>query len=143
MTIQEFAEKYRLKICRDSCGDPIIAGKKLASDMPERPEYHSHVYEGFADGRLGLCLMYPHVKRWNATQRRMLVAEFIRKQGGETEGCYSFDPEAPAQARLALSLAGIRAKRINSSAQLAALAKGRVQFVAGVEKQDFPDTEAA
>lgn len=40
MNIQEFAERFRLKVTRDECGDPIIAGR------------HGHLYEDD-----GLCMM--------------------------------------------------------------------------------------
>jgi hypothetical protein len=135
-SIKAFAEQHRLKVKTDSCGDSFIAGKTFCPDMVtvvkrriakgikrDLKEYSSHIYDGFADGRLGLCLLYATKKRWNAAQKLMLAAGFIGRQFGDTEGCFTFDPENPAQVTLALSLARIKRKRIPSPSQAAVLAR--------------------
>jgi hypothetical protein len=124
MDIREFAEKYRVKVKRDHCGDEIVPGKPFCTDLPDGPENRCHIYDVSGAGQLGICLLYSHAKRWNAAQRAMLGAGFIPQQIGDTEGCYSFDLESDAQAKLALKLARIKRRRIPSAAQLAAAAKG-------------------
>jgi hypothetical protein len=145
--IKQFAEKRSLKAKQDSCGDTFIPAKsfcydtvatvkkRIAKGIKRDPkEYSSHIYDGFTDGRLGLCLMFPHKKRWNSSHRQMLAAGFTQQQAGDSGGCYKFDPGNTAHVKLALSLAGIKRKKQISPAQVAALAKGRAQFVRTEEK---------
>jgi hypothetical protein len=53
MDLNEFAEKYRLTIKRDSCNDEVIAGKPRNL---KRPEDRCHIYVHSAD-RFGLAMM--------------------------------------------------------------------------------------
>ena len=80
--------------------------------MPKRVEYRSHVYDGFADGRLGLCLLLTTKKRWTWARKKLLASGFTIKQDGETEGCALFDPANPEQVRLAFKLAGIHPRKV-------------------------------
>jgi len=147
LDIKEFAEKHSLKAKQDSCGETFIPGKSFCHDTVaaakkriakgvkrEPKDYSSHIYDGFADGRLGLCLMFPHKRRWNSAHREMMAAGFIQRQAGDSGGCYKFDPENAAQVALALSLAGIKRRKRISAAHAAALAKGRAQFVRAEDK---------
>jgi hypothetical protein len=140
LDIKEFAEKHRLKTKTDSCGDSIIPGKAFCRDATDKAkkriaqgvkrepkEYSSHLYDGFSDGWLGLCLMFPHRRRWNAAYRLATSAGFTLRQTGESGGCWKFDPENPAHVKLVLSLAGIKPKRIATPTQVAALAKARLK----------------
>jgi hypothetical protein len=142
MDLKTFAEKYRVHTRIDSCGDTIIPGKQFCKDMPTtrqvngRPEpiveYRSHIYDGFADGRLGLCLLLATIRRWTHARKTLEAAGFTIKQNGDQEGCALFDPDNPIQARLALKLAGIKTRRHipnPSPAQLAA----RQKFLANAE----------
>jgi hypothetical protein len=74
MDIKAFAEKYRVKVRRDDCGDEIIPGRQLAATS-DRTENRSHVCGASDDARLGICLFYPTAKRWNFTQRLMIAAD--------------------------------------------------------------------
>jgi hypothetical protein len=134
--LKAFAEQHRLKVRLDSCGGSFIGGKTFCPAMVtvakkriakgikrDLKEYSSHIFDGLADGRLGLCLMCSTKKRWNAAQKAMQCAGFIALLIGDTEGFYTFDPENPAQVTLALSLARIKRKRIPSPSQAAVLAR--------------------
>jgi hypothetical protein len=126
-TIQQFAEHYRLRTRRDECGVEIITGKlKLPrTSAPDRIEYASHVYDGFDDGSLGVCLFYPTARRWNAARRTLVAAGLTVKQDGDIEGCLTFDPASRQQVRAAMKAARIRPRREAkepSPAQLAARA---------------------
>jgi hypothetical protein len=135
MNLTEFVDQYRVKTNRepklDDCAGEIIPGKQFCTDMPDRPEYRSHIYDGFDNGRLGLCLMYMGARKWNAAQRHMVTAGFLPRQVGDTEGCYTFDPANVSQVKLAMKLAGIKHAQMRSPAQIKAatdaLAKARAK----------------
>lgn len=108
MTIHDFATKYRLKIRRDpDDGTDIIPG---------RPGF-SHIYE-YSDTELGVMYVsYNNVfeparpRVWNAHSRKALAAGMTLRQNGDAEGAFSFDPANPVQAKLAIRIAGVKAKR--------------------------------
>ncbi len=52
--------------------------------------------------------------------RQALAAGMVLRQSGDAEGCFSFDPANQQQARLAIRMAGTRAKRQMSDEQRAA-----------------------
>jgi hypothetical protein len=122
MSLQQFAEGTRTHIRRDGCADLVIPGKNRAA-LLDRAEYRGHVYDGFSDGSLGLCLMYPTKKRWNNARRKLLAVGFVVRQNGDAEGCATFDPANGQQARLALQLAGVKHRRVLSPAQQAQCAR--------------------
>lgn len=117
--IERFAEQYRLKVRRDSCGDEIIPGKPHKAD---RPEDRNHIYE-HSDGRLGVYLSFPSARSWNARRTTALAAGFVLNQNAQTEGTLLFSPENEQQARLAIRLAGIKRIRKSTPEQLARLAE--------------------
>jgi hypothetical protein len=118
VTIQEFAAQHHVKIRRDDCGHPVLRGKTL-----------NHIYDGFADGRLGISVSCPTQRRWASMKHKLLPAGFVVKQDALTEGCLTFDPTDKAQVRLALRIAGIHARRCAPSAkQVAARAAFSAQF---------------
>jgi hypothetical protein len=125
MTIKLFAEKYRARVKLDSCRDEIIPGKQFCKDLQSLVEYRSHIYEGFNDGRLGICLMFKTARKWTATKKILIAAGFIIKQNGDSEGCATFDPSSEAQARLALRVARVKTIRAATPRVMAALAKAR------------------
>ena len=111
MNLEQFADNYRLKISRDSCGANIIQGK------------YSHIFDGYADGRLGVLFVAPTKRHWNNARKKMEAAGLVTKQNGDTEGALSFDPADKAQVRLALKLARVSPRRVAtppSPAQIAA-----------------------
>jgi len=98
--------------------------------MPPRPEYTSHVYEGFADGRLGVCLMFVTKQKWNRARKALLALGCKVKQDGDTEGCLTFDPANEVQATAVIRFAGLKRRRIASPAQLAVLEAARAKKAA-------------
>ena len=99
-----FAEKYRLRVRRDECGDPIVVGKL--------GELYQH-----DDGLVGLVLMSPNgddPKLDNTLRSRMRKAlreglELV--QQGDYESSLLFNPQDHAQAKLAIRLVGVKPKR--------------------------------
>jgi hypothetical protein len=85
MTLEQFAEQYRVRIRRDSCGEEIISGKKFCHDMPKRVEYHSHIYDN-GDGRFGVCLLSLTPGKWTHAKKRVFADGFTLGQDGDTEG---------------------------------------------------------
>lgn len=62
-------------------------------------------------------------RKWNSVRRTLEAAGMRIKQNGDVDGVALFDPANKAQARLGLKVARVKAKRVPSSAQLAAIAK--------------------
>lgn len=104
MNVQEYAQKYGVEIKKDSCLGAIIPGWRFATDMPERNDYHAHLYDQ-GDGRFGLCLMYMTKREWSTAKRQLLAAGFTLSQDGDSEGILLFDPANVKQSRLALETA--------------------------------------
>lgn len=122
MTIRDFATQNNLRLRRDSAGDLIVAGRRTADDMPKQREYANHIYDGFADDRLGVCLSFRSKRKWNATRRTLELAGCLLKQNSDTEGCLTFDPTNAEQVQAVIKAAGLKARRTASPAQLAVLA---------------------
>jgi hypothetical protein len=57
MDINTFADRYSVKVRREECGDGVVVGK------------HGNVYEGFNCRRLGVCLLFTTVQKWNRVRR--------------------------------------------------------------------------
>ncbi len=106
MLITTFAQAHRLAVRRDACGDSIIVGKSV-----RRPEAESHICEAFNDGRLGLNLVLDSARHWNSTKRRLIGVGMILLHDGDSEGCLSFDPHDPVQAKLAIKEARIHRRK--------------------------------
>ena len=151
MSIEEFAEKHRLKLKKDGCGDSIIPGRLADRESAETvkrragrgvkrvlAECHSHLYDGFTDGKLGVYLSFSSPKRYGNARRALLVVGCEGKQaadsvrpGGEypTDGCLKFDPANDAQAELVVRLAGLKKRRVLSDeARQAASDRMRARF---------------
>jgi hypothetical protein len=105
---------------RDGCGEPVILGKRTASEMPDRPEYRSHIYE-VGEGRLAVCLVFPTKNRWTYAKKKLRAAGFTVLQDGDMEGTASFDASVGKQAHVAIRITGAKARRRASSAQIAGL----------------------
>lgn len=128
MDIKAFASTYKVRTKQDGCGDPIIPGKQFATDMPDRLEYRSHVFD-YQDGQhFALCLMFApsghsgKSAKWTYAKQKLIAAGFAVRQDGEAEGIALFDPTDKVQARLAVRLAGIKTRRPLSPEKAVALA---------------------
>jgi hypothetical protein len=112
MTIQQFAEKYRLKVTRDSCGDAIVQGR-LYKDA-NISEYDE-----------GLCMCWltkeSHAKKFNSTKRACLSAGMTIVQEGDDEAIFLFDGANNRQAKLAISSIRAKVKKVLSPEALAKL----------------------
>jgi len=129
--IEQFAEQYRLRVKRDSCGEKIVSGKFRAGRG--RPEDHSHIFEN-GDDQFGLCLLFATARKFGSVMRKLLAAGFTLGQIGDTEGTFLFDPANTRQAKLAIRVVGTRQKRILSPEQLAQLSEIRLERFRPAEK---------
>lgn len=104
MTIRKFAEKHRLKITRDECGDEIIQGRR------------GHLY--FDCGEL--CLMVTDGKRAKRSQWEALDGGLLWL-GDITQGVQDVSIKGIPldNAKLAIRLCQIKRKRLMSEAQKA------------------------
>ena len=118
MTLTILAEKKRLKVQKDDCGDAIILGK------------HGHIYE-YGSSKLGVCIMSNsgNAYRWNRARAAFTAAGMEITQNGDHEGCATFDPNNTAQAKTAMLHAKVRTRRQVSperrKAMIAHLARAR------------------
>lgn len=60
--------------------------------MPDRREYHAHIFDGFQDGSLGVCLLFDTRREWTKAKKDLLAEGFRLKQDAHTEGTLLFDP---------------------------------------------------
>lgn len=127
MDVKEFAEEYRVRTRRDSCGEDIITGSRVPKDMPKRAEYACHVYDPGGQ-RFGLLLVLKTRQQWTYAKKQLVDAGFTIKQNGDTEGTAFFNPDDAAQVKLAFKLARIHTKRVMSDAQRLALSQARARL---------------
>lgn len=124
LNIKDFAEHHRLKARRDADDATIIPGK------------HGHLFDGFANGLLGMVFIRPgiqHGRMWQSVKRRALAVGMVLKQDGDAEGVLAFDGSNAEQARLAISLTRVRVKRLLTPEQLQHLVEAgkQVRFKGG------------
>jgi len=117
--IEEFATRHRLKVARDECNDPVIAGRI----------FESNIYE-HGDGRLGVMFVTdgrkpPRTGLYNRFRAACLGSGITQVQSGDGEGAFTFDPDDPAQAKVAIKGIRARVKRKVTPEQLARLATMR------------------
>lgn len=136
MTIRDFATQNNLLLRRDSAGDLIVPGRRTANDMPKQRDYANHVYDGFADDRLGICLLFTTRKKWTTTRRTLELAGCLLKQNSDTEGCLTFDPTNAEQVRAVVKAGGLKARRMASPERLVHLASARLRRVANPPIED-------
>lgn len=123
-SIKEFAARYSVNAKRDGCADDSIPGRQYAKDMPAREEYRCHIYDHGDGKRFGVCLMFmptsPSGKsaKWTNTRKKLIAAGFEARQFGDSEGPLLFDPQNEKQARLALEVCRVRARRKLSAGSL-------------------------
>ncbi len=118
MNFTTFAEKYHLRVRRDSCGDQIALGKT------------GHLFQ-FDENLMGLALISPNDddpkldNTLRARKRKVVAAGFLLLQEGDFESVLAFDPADHTQAKLAVKLVGAKPRRKPSVAQLEVLRKAR------------------
>ena len=116
------SKRYRVRIRRDACGDPVIPGKY--------GELYVH-----ADGVVGVLFQAPGSENVLRIRRQKAMrAGFRKHQWGDAEAILLFDATDDAQVQLALKLVGVRRKRRASLAQLRNLRRGPVQDPPGVQE---------
>lgn len=113
-TLHEFAAACGVRVRRDQCGDPIMAGK------------YGQVYQ-YGAGRLAVMFLSDSGRRWGAVRRKLGAAGFRLLQVGDTEGSGTFDPANRVQAQLALRVIGAKRIRRISPVQRAQLEAARQQ----------------
>jgi hypothetical protein len=115
MTIHDFANKHHVSLTRAEDGTLVVKGR------------NGEIYE-YNDEELGVLIMPTsprQVRFWGHACKKMLAAGMTLRQNGDHEGALSFGPNNPKAARLAMKLAGVRARRVPSAAQLEALSMAR------------------
>jgi hypothetical protein len=113
--IQEFAEKYRLRVSRDDCGDGIIRGKRG----------HLYVDNGV------LCAMWTDSPPMKQSRLETLGGSFWQGSiGRDANGRRRQDAWVrgirPEAYRLAIRMVAAKARRVMSPRQIAALEKARL-----------------
>ena len=115
MTIQQFAEKYRLKNSREQCGELIVRGK------------HGHLYVDGGD----LCAIWTDAPPMK--QSRLADLGRTMWQGDISRGAHGRRVQdawvrgIPTEAhKLAIRLVGAKPRRVMSPAQREALQKARL-----------------
>ena len=103
-TLQNFAERYRLKVKRDECGDLFIPGRL------------GQIYE-YGSGRLAVLFLSDSKRQWNAVRKKLAAAGFQILQDAETEGSAIFDRAHDRQCNLAIQVIRAKKRRVVSAAQ--------------------------
>ena len=111
MTIQKFAEKYKVAVKKDDCNDEVVRGTRA-----------SNIYDGFQNGMFGLFVSFETARKFTSIRKKLVEAGFQPKQIACTEGCFKFDPENAKQSRLAIKLVGARTRREAKPPSVAQLA---------------------
>jgi hypothetical protein len=116
MTLQEFANRHRLRVRRDEDGQPIVSGRDGV--------IYRHGSRQFA-----VMVLDPADKvtrsarpRWAHRKRLCRAAGLRLILDGDTEGTHLFRPEDPAMAGIAMKIVRASRRRIASQVQLEVLA---------------------
>lgn len=110
MTLQEFSERYKVKIKRDECGDEIIPGKLVRGCGPERPSYHHHIYP-LANGVFAVYLNFPTKSRFKRAAQLLQSAGAQPVVTAEADGILSFDPANDSLVKRVLKVTRCRLRR--------------------------------
>lgn len=110
MTLEDFAQRYKTKIKKDSIGDAFIAGRLADKKMKDRPEYHQHIY-AYDGGKFAVFMLYPTNARWNSARKQLEALGATTIVNAECEGIIRFDPNDAKLVGRIIKLAGIRVKR--------------------------------
>src|SRR5581483_11233089 len=103
----------RLRVTRDECNDPIIAGRIFESNIYERDDKLAVIF--VTDGRKA-----PRTGLYNRFRAACLASGMTQVQSADGEGAFTFDPADPAQAKVAIKGIRVRVKRQMSPEQAAA-----------------------
>jgi len=106
--LKHFADRYRLKLRRDKCGDFFVGGKL------------GQVYE-YNPKRLAILFLGNTIRQWNAAQKKMAAAGFELMQDADEEGTASFGLADDEQCRVAIQVIRAKRRRVLTSAQRAQL----------------------
>ena len=108
MTISQFAEKYRLKITRESSGDEQGDYKIIQGRLYKDANISEH--DG---GRLACCWLTKESRtaKFNSVKRECLQAGMTVAQEGDNEAIFLFDPENDLQAKLAIKSVKAKVRR--------------------------------
>lgn len=117
--IHKFAEKNRMKVTHDECGDAIIAGRQ------------GQLYP-CTESEMGVMFLPPKTKEdscgrwcpklWGNFKRAAALIGMVLTQDGDSEGCLAFDPQNSGQVKLAVKIAKVRIRKKLSPERKAALA---------------------
>lgn len=110
MNIKKFAQKNRLNIRKDECGELIIPGRR------------GQLFD-YGDGLAGV-IVSSTPKKWGNARRAFEAEGFVIRQNGDFEGSATFDPSNRDQIKLAIRYAGVKRRRVMSEKQMATARKG-------------------
>jgi hypothetical protein len=114
-TFESFAQRFRLRVRRDECGDPIIPGRRGQSQL---------YFDGGDDGQLSLLVIDgPYVlrSRWKALGARRLWLGDVFQDGKRRVQDVKAEGIPLENAKLAIRLAKVPIRRKLSEAQREAL----------------------
>jgi len=104
--LRKFAHKHRLKTSLDNCGELVVIGQQ------------GQIYE-YSDTLLGVMFVSdePHPRRWAHFQKLARNVGLHPVQEGDSEGAFTFDPDEPEHARLAIRIAKVKKRRRSTDAR--------------------------
>lgn len=108
--IKRFAQKHRLKVSLDNCGEAVVRGRQ------------GQLYE-YNDSLLGVMFMPEEYRPrlWGNSKRSAVGIGMKLVQNGDSEGCLVFNPEDEKQVKLALEVARVRRRKNHSPERKAEL----------------------
>jgi hypothetical protein len=130
MTIDQFAEKCRLRITHDGCGDPIILGKR------------GHLY--FAGGSLCLMVLDGAVanrSRWEAVGGKLWLGDISPNSTGRRVQDVKVEGIPLAHAQAAIRMVRARQKRVLSAGELEASRERMLKARESLSKRPSPAPE--
>jgi len=100
ISLECFAETHHLSLKKDGCGDHVIPGAS------------GHIFDGYADGRLGVYVDGESPKAWTYARRKLEQTGMTIRQNRDVDGVAVFDPANREQARVAIRITGARVRRM-------------------------------
>jgi hypothetical protein len=118
MTVQQFAEKYRLKVTREPSGDEQGDYRIIQGRLYKDANISEH-----DNGMLAMCWLTEksHAKKFNSVKRVCLSAGMTIAQEGDDEAIFLFNPENDEQAKLAIQSIRAKVRKVLSPEALAKL----------------------
>jgi hypothetical protein len=118
MTIQDFAKKYRLKITKDSCDEPVVQGR-LYKDANISEHAGMMALCFLVDGRAGKP---SRQGLFNRVRQECLDASMAISQEGDSEAVFVFDGADEKQSRLVIRTIRAKVRKVLSEETRMALA---------------------